>query len=75
MPAAGAVARAAPRVMPKIKVDGAPLDAALAQKLVDFVIDDSLSLPDMIDLTFADNNAGFLEAAPFKIGAKVVVEL
>lgn len=75
MPAGGATAQAAPGVQPTVKVDGAPLDDALARKLVDFVLDDSLTLPDMIDLTFTDNNAGFLDVAPFKIGSRVSVEL
>jgi len=43
--------------------------------LTEMVLDDSVSLPDMLDLTFADFNSGFLESSPFKIGVKVKVEL
>ena len=74
MPASTA-ARAAPGVAPKISVDGAPLAEDLSTRLTDFALDDSLHLPDLIDLTFQDFNTGFLEVAPFKIGAKVKVQL
>jgi phage protein D len=60
---------------PKLSVDGTPLADDHDRLLTEMVLDDSVSLPDMLDLTFADDNAGFLERSPFKIGAKVKVVL
>lgn len=70
-----ATAQAASAVKPKLTVDGTPLKEEFVQLLTELVLDDSVSLPDMLDLTFADFNAGFLETSPFKIGAKVKLEL
>lgn len=69
------VAQSAPALTPKIKIKGAPATDRLMGLLTEFVLDDSTTLPDMVDLTFADTNAGFFEANPFKIGDKVEVEL
>ena len=69
------VAQAAPALKPKLSVDGAPISGDLQDRLTELVLDDSISLPDMLDLTFADTNSGFFEASPFKIGAKVKVDL
>ncbi len=69
------VAQAAPALKPKLAVDGTAVTAELAERLTELVLDDSVSLPDMLDLTFSDFNSGFLESSPFKIGAKVKVEL
>ena len=67
---------AAPALTAKVSVDGAPLGGAAVAQLTEIVLDDSVHLPDMIDLTFDDFNSGFLEAnTGFKIGAKVKVEL
>ena len=68
-------AQAAPTVTPKLTINGAAATEALVCLLTELVLDDSVSLPDMLDLTFADGNGGFHETSPFKIGAKVKVEL
>ncbi len=68
-------AQAAPALTPKIKLGGARASDTLMGLLTEFVLDDSTTLPDMLDLTFADTNTGFFEANPFKIGDKVEVEL
>ncbi|MEO5679560.1 MAG: contractile injection system protein, VgrG/Pvc8 family, partial [Acidimicrobiales bacterium] len=68
-------AQAAPALTPKLSIDGAPASEEMARLLTEMVLDDSVSLPDMLDLTFADSNAGFLEHSPFKIGSKIKVEL
>jgi len=69
------VAQAAPALKPKLTIGGAPASDDLAKLLTELVLDDSVSLPDMLDLTFADFNARFLEGSPFQIGVKVDVEL
>ena len=69
------VAQAAAALKPKLTIDGSPASDALVHLLTELVLDDSLSLPDMLDLTFSDFNSGFLESSPFKIGCVVKVEL
>jgi len=70
-----ATAQAAPALTPKLKIDGGAASEELMRLLTELVIDDSVHLPDMCELTFADFNAGLLESSPFKIGAKITVEL
>ena len=69
------VAQAAVGLKPKVSIEGAPLSDDLAKLLTEIVLDDAVHLPDMLDLTFTDFNAGFLERSPFKIGAKVKLDL
>lgn len=69
------VAAPAPTLKPKLTINGAAATENLMGLLTELVLDDSVSLPDMLDLTFADFNSGFLESSPFKIGAIVKVEL
>lgn len=69
------VAEAAPALQPSLKIDGSPASADLSRLLTELVLDDSVTLPDMLDLTFTDFNAQFLESSPFKIGAQVELEL
>jgi len=69
------VAQAAPALKPTLTISGTRADEALMGLLTELVLDDSVSLPDMLDLTFADFNSGFLETSPFKIGVTVAVEL
>ena len=69
------IAQAAPGLTPKLSVNGAPASDEQMRLLTELVLDDSTTLPDMLDLTFADFNAGFLEASRFKIGDKIKIEL
>lgn len=69
------VAQAAPGLTKKIKFKGAPASDELMSRLTEFVLDDSTSLPDMLELTFVDSNSGFFEANSIRIGDKVEVEL
>ncbi len=73
MPAS--TAQAAPGLTKKLSINGSPATEEQMRLLTELVLDDSTTLPDMLDLTFADFNAGFLESSPFQIGAKVKVEL
>jgi len=69
------IAEAAPSLKPKLTIAGSPATEELANLLTELTLDDSVSLPDMLDLTFADSNSGFLESSPFKIGVKIKLEL
>ncbi len=69
------IAQASPGVKPKLSVNGAPLKEEAASLLTNFVLDDSVTLPDMLELTFADFNAGLLEAIPFQVGHKIKLEM
>ena len=68
-------AQAAPALTPKLKIEGTAATEELMRLLTELVVDDSVHLPDVCELTFADFNAGLLESSPFKIGAKIKVEL
>lgn len=54
-----------------VEVDGAPLPADLAVLLVQSVVDDSRSVPDLFALRFRDANNIVLEAAGITIGTPV----
>ena len=69
------VAQAAPGLTKKVKLKGAPASDELMSRLTEFVLDDSTTLPDMLELTFSDTNAGFFEANTINIGDKVEVEM
>jgi len=63
-----------PSQIPRITVDGSPLQPELASCLLDAVVDDDLYLPDMFELRFSDQDRTLIERLPFKIGATVEVK-
>lgn len=69
------VAAPASTLQPKLTINGRAAQEELMGLLTELVLDDSVSLPDMLDLTFADFNSGFLESSPFKIGGMIKVEM
>lgn len=69
------VAQTAPVLNRKISIDGTVAREEIASLLTEMVLDESTTLPDMLDLTFSDFNGKFLETTPFKIGAKIKLEL
>ncbi|TDE98780.1 type IV secretion protein Rhs [Occultella glacieicola] len=54
-----------------VTVDGAALAPTLAANLVSGTIEDTIQLPSMFTLRFADPHAELIETAQLKIGAKV----
>jgi phage protein D len=57
----------------QVAVNGAPLPADLAALLVQSVVDDSRTLPDLFVLRFRDTNNVVLEAAGIQIGTPVTL--
>ena len=58
-----------------VKVEGAPLPAAVAALLTGAVVDDSTVVPDLFVLRFAATGDRVLAPGKFKIGAKVELSL
>jgi uncharacterized protein involved in type VI secretion and phage assembly len=58
-----------------VKVDGAETDGTLNHLMQEFVFEDSVHVPDMIELRYADPNRAFPEGTPFDIGKELVVKL
>lgn len=63
-----------PSQVPRISVDGSPLNDADASRLIDAVIDDDLNMPDMFELRFRDPQRDFVARMPFRIGSRVVIK-
>jgi phage protein D len=57
----------------KVEVDGRPLPDPVDGALVSAFVDDSLNLPDMVQLTFRDPGRTVLDQAGFKVGSKLKV--
>jgi uncharacterized protein involved in type VI secretion and phage assembly len=58
-----------------VKVDGNPVPESLTRYLDEFVFEDSLHVPDMIELRYTDPNRGYPQGTPFAIGKQLTVQL
>jgi phage protein D/phage baseplate assembly protein gpV len=59
----------------KVEIDGRPLPDELERELIAWVVDDSVSVPDMFVLTFRDPERTLVERSGAKVGGKVAVSL
>jgi phage protein D/phage baseplate assembly protein gpV len=59
----------------KVEINGKPLPDDLERELIAWVVDDSISVPDMFVLTFRDPERTLIERSKAKVGAKVAVSL
>ncbi|MBI5927829.1 MAG: VgrG-related protein [Chloroflexi bacterium] len=58
-----------------VKVNGTPLKVAMMDKMTEFVVDSSLSIPDMFSLTFTDDQLTIIESNDFPLGAPVEITM
>lgn len=58
-----------------VKVNGTPLKVAVMDKMVEFVVDSSLSIPDMFSVTFTDDDLKIIESNDFPLGAPVEITM
>lgn len=58
-----------------VKVNGTPLKVATMDKMIEFVVDSSLSIPDMFSLTFSDDELTMVDSNDFPLGASVEISM
>jgi phage protein D/phage baseplate assembly protein gpV len=59
----------------KVEINSKALSEELERELVSWVVDDSVSVPDMFVLTFRDPERTLIERSKAKVGSKVAVSL
>lgn len=59
---------------PVVTIDGQPLSTALEDELIEVVVDQHLSLPDMFTLRFSDHGLDVADKLRAKIGSEVTIK-
>ena len=59
----------------EVSVGGAPLDAALADRIIEVRVDHHDQLPDAFSIRISDPGLEHMDKSPFKLGAEVEIKL
>ncbi len=57
-----------------VKVNGADIDKQYMDELVEIIVDSSLNLPDMVELSFHDDQLDLTDGNVFPLGASIEIE-